>query len=217
VSNDAFKHLATLFDAYCARTHRSKFPVELVGEVSERLRQLNWLLNQVSDLENADHDAVKSFSRAMQSHALLLEIDVKSATTNAPVDFSKVADAYHASMHQRALEIRTLTEAFYYFASRLRDVLREFPLLGNFESKGVRDVRHHLIEHPEKVSKIFQQSIAYGDEFGPRLKVGTPAGSGARFSDNGLYANAEEFAQNLTDKLQNATRILDADDRGGDP
>src|SRR5262245_55451662 len=41
-------------------------------------------------------------------------------------------------------EMEVYTEAFYWIAFRLRDVVRNIPGLGSFKSTGVRDVRNKL-------------------------------------------------------------------------
>jgi len=129
-----------------------------------------------------------------------------------PDEFGAIFASHQATALANALEIQTMTEAFYYFASRLRDILRtHMPYLHKFESLGVRDVRHHLIEHPEKVSKIYRQSMVFGDVDGPKLKVGRTPDDPQGFYDRGLFVNAKEFETNLVAKLKAALMRSAAD------
>lgn len=96
-------------------------------------------------------------------------------------------------------EIRALTEAFYYFAARLRYILRSEHLPGlSIEAVGVRNVRNHLIEHSEKKpSRVTAQSFEYGGPKGPVIKGSRPAATPDVFPDAGLYLNAEELRVEL--------------------
>jgi hypothetical protein len=72
-------------------------------------------------------------------------------------------------------EVRLFTEAFYFFAWRLVEILtsKAFPFNGftklKQNVKGIQNVRNHLIEHPEKGSKNFRQSFGITSD-GPVLK-----------------------------------------------
>lgn len=103
-------------------------------------------------------------------------------------------------MEKVLFEIETLTEAFYYLASRFRTFLRKGPFshLHSFECEGARNVRNHLLEHPEgRSSRIFAQSFGVGGEEGPTLKIERNAGQEHLFPDAGLWANAKEIKNNL--------------------
>lgn len=116
----------------------------------------------------------------------------------------RVIKASNESLEQfqsALLELRLFTEAFYFFAGRLRELFghkgNPFPGLRSFEAPGVRDVRNHLIQHPEgKHSQAFLWSLGYGGPGGPYIKFGSP-GPSRKFRVRGLYTNAEEFRKNL--------------------
>ena len=94
------------------------------------------------------------------------------------------------------LELRTLTEAFYYIAARTRSVLRsgELPGLKSFECPGVRNVRNKLLEHPEGAdSRVFTAGFGFGGDTGPHVKAVRRTGQEDIFPDAGLYKNAQEF------------------------
>lgn len=96
------------------------------------------------------------------------------------------------------LELRTLTEAFYWVASRTRAVLRSgaLPGLESFECVGVRNVRNKLLEHPEgRDSKVFTASFAFGGVNGPHIKAARRVGQEEVFPDAGLYPNAQAFQE----------------------
>ncbi|RDV05228.1 hypothetical protein DXH78_12005 [Undibacter mobilis] len=116
---------------------------------------------------------------------------------------TKAADTLlEEAMHITGI-LELLTEAFYFVGWRTVLALRLLPGLKNFESVGMRDVRNRIIEHPDKPSGIVNQQFSVGrvDEGeGPRLK-GAPPGE-TRFLDNGLLANAKEFADRLLPRLK---------------
>ena len=83
-------------------------------------------------------------------------------------------------------------EAFYYFAFRLRQIVRK-TLNRKFDPIGVRNIRNHLIEHPI----VSNYNFAYGSDldFGPVVK---PYGSRPEpIHDDGLYRNAQEVIDKL--------------------
>lgn len=109
--------------------------------------------------------------------------------------------------------MRLLTETYYYFAFRLRQLLRNdarpFQGLASFESDGVRNVRNHLIEHPEgNSSKIFNRTFSWSKETGMQLKSGRQAWESSDFLDLGFVANSDEFNRNLSSALDRACEAL---------
>lgn len=96
--------------------------------------------------------------------------------------------------YSQGFELEILIEAFYFAAWRAREAIRSVPGLSAFDAQGVRNVRNHLIEHPEKHGGLFVGSLAFGAEEGPRLKVVRYKEHADVHEDAGLYANAEEFA-----------------------
>ena len=115
-----------------------------------------------------------------------------------------------------AQEIELFTETFYFVAWRLREVLNRrgtfaFPGLGQVEARGVLDVRNHLIEHPEQVSKNFARHLVITSA-GPVLKsssivVRTSSGNidpADESMDRGLFVNAQELHDQLTDRVRAA-------------
>ncbi len=127
-------------------------------------------------------------------------------------------DAKFPDDRPRALkEVRLFTEAFYFFAWRLVEILtsKAFPFNGfgklKQNVKGIQNVRNHLIEHPETLSKNFHQSFAITSD-GPALKSMAPVielGTGKSAPeetslDRGLFVNAQELHDAIIDILSRA-------------
>jgi hypothetical protein len=113
------------------------------------------------------------------------------------------------------LEMKVLTEAFYYKAFRVRTVLRMLPspALRGFECEAIRDVRNHLLEHPEgRASGVITGGFAFGGGVGPALKHGRPTRMPEVFADSGLYANADQYRCSLEGVLEAA--VANAADSG---
>lgn len=165
------------------------FNAALADEVEARLEQLDFLLSRIHQLDLERIEYLGRPNPELPSHG-------KELLSNA-------------------FEIRLLTEAFYYFAGRLRRIIRHeeqpCPLLTSFECVGVRDVRNKLLEHPEgQDSRIFNWSWTVGNPEGPILKVHREPHEVAVFPDRGLYANAQELKENLERELERALAALGA-------
>ncbi|MDQ3258431.1 MAG: hypothetical protein M3R15_31855, partial [Acidobacteriota bacterium] len=108
-------------------------------------------------------------------------------------------------------EVRLFTEMFYLVAWRLVEVLNgrashAFPNLRKINAKSIRDVRNHLIQHPDKRRPVpdYQQRLIVTDA-GPVLKTTTflirgatgRSGPDEDSVDKGLYVNAEELRRKL--------------------
>lgn len=89
--------------------------------------------------------AVEGTKRLKQIDWLLLEVQRREVDVVG--GFLPLGDP---KGHELMDEIILLTEAFYYFAWRTLEVLARLPNLKAFDPVGVRDVRHRLIEHPER-------------------------------------------------------------------
>jgi hypothetical protein len=156
----------------------------LALELAERIAELHFILTRGHELE-----------------ALISELS-HLREVNGP--------SFESESEERArIELRVLTEGFYYCAARARAVARntKFPLpgLASFECKGVRDVRNKLLEHPEgSDSQVFVVSFGRGGSDGPVIKPLRPVGQENIFPDAGLFRNAEEFKVNLERLLMRA-------------
>jgi hypothetical protein len=205
-----FESALGLFEEYCIKvggTDPDSYNSDLAAEVTERLRQLEFILERISVAEKQYEDTMRRRSIASSEFARkLMTAGIKSPVP-APRELS--LQIWIDAVASACLEIRVMTESFYYFANRIRTILRHksapLPHLSSFECSGVRDVRNHLIEHPEGAdSQVFVQSFSFGGPNGPVLKDGRTAALKNRPSDQGLYRNASEFNNNLISALKSA-------------
>ena len=175
---------------------------DLAAEAIERLNQLAFISNHLQEID-------KQFGTM-----------VMVTRTNQQGEIEHW-NAAHERDGQLRFTMRLLTETYYYFAFRLRQILRNkthpFRGLGTFDCPGVRDVRNHLIEHPEgATSRIFNRTFSWTQESGMHLKVGRQAWEGNAFSDSGFVANSREFNQNLASALDRACEQLNHCEAEGD-
>jgi hypothetical protein len=111
---------------------------------------------------------------------------------------------------ERTMEVITLTESAYYFAFRLKRVIKEIgratdTTCKNFDSKGVNSVRNQLIEHTDDPTYEF----ATGDADGPRLKPHDKYRKHKETFDRGLYVNIEEYLNDFSRRLRAAAENRD--------
>lgn len=106
-------------------------------------------------------------------------------------------------------DLELYTETFYYLAFRARTLIRSFPGLSSFEAKGIRDVRNHLLEHPEgNSSGVHINSFAHGGVCGPVIKGLRYDHQADLHKDRGLYVNLEEFIVGYKSKLERSLKPL---------
>lgn len=197
-----------LFERYLVLA-RQKRPTEihamLGSEAFERLEQMQFLLSRVT---------------AIQRHVLgggplsvsgfLLQIERPSMSADSTDTGVAICAAF--------FHVRLYTESFYYLAFRFCQILTTrnqptgsypLPLLHKFEAVGIREVRNHLLEHPEgRTSQRFSQDHSLGGTNGPQLKLDSTTSA---HRDNGLFANAAEFKQRLHAALTQAITTLESE------
>jgi hypothetical protein len=205
-----FKATIALFDEYYRLADAKNVPDfnrDLGCEVRERLLQLEYIVDRVRQLEGIAKQTVVRHEAAHQAHLDDIKargIDYESVPLPDNVRLTKEEMDAHS---KAAFELKLLSEAFYYFAGRVRTILKktELPGLQGFECKGVSDVRNKLLEHAgEKQSEVVIQSFGWGAPHGPVLKAARYGGQEDVFPDAGLYRNAEEFIENLDRRLRAA-------------
>ena len=180
------------FEKYLAVRHNEK--PRLInyagGEAQHRLHQLDWLCQRIGKLEARGVELIHDITSEEGPSAGYVK--------DNPALLESRANSF---------EMETMVEAFYYFAFRLRQVIRQLPDLSNFECEGVRNVWNKLLEHPEgRDSGVIHGAFGYGDtETGPVLKMLRFPLKNTLWQDAGLWINAKELAQNLTEKI-NAAR-----------
>ena len=178
------KSTIDLFDEYYRHEdENTNFNRDVASEARKRLVQLDGILRRIIALEK------------------------EGGTIQLPLGMHQKGDdeAVDKSIYRKIEiedELEFLTEAFYYFAFRLRRIVRGLSGLNAFECKGVRDVRNKLIEHPEgRDSEVYIVSFGYGGEQGPMIKALRYECQTEVFKDAGLFANATELKDNLEKRL----------------
>ena len=201
-----------LFDTYCQRmdnTSEKGFVKELGAEVRRRLKQLDFLLRRIGELEEVTSKALERPQAALKSHVQRIKHHGHDfECVPAPEDCKvrkEESDAYNAA----EFEMELLTGSFYYLASRVRTIIKlksaPMPKLQSFEAAKVRNVRNKLLEHAEsKDSQVLIQSFAHGGKHGPVIKAIRSSDQVNIFPDDGLYVNAEEFKCNLERTIRTA-------------
>jgi len=212
-----------MFDRIIAALHQYQekyhlvegYNLDLCTEVQERLKQLKYIIARVQELELRQELCGRQFVIDSQKHfGPMPPPGQVSAPRELPAAFGDLQRDFWEDTAKAEMEIRILTEAFYYFAFRVISIADGDKKIGkplpgvSFGSDGVRDVRNHLIEHPEKKHQIFRQSFSFGHEdgHGPRLKTGGPPTESAHFQDKGLYRNAAQFTKNLLAAFERAMK-----------
>jgi hypothetical protein len=192
---------------------------------ADLITKFNNYLNLLEKVEGPDParndlgaEALERLNQLAFIFAQLKGIDEQFATTIMLTQTNEHGQEEHYNAtHERdehlRFVMRLLTESYYYFAFRLRQLLRNsahpFVGLALFESVGVRNVRNHLIEHPEgKSSKIFNRTFSWTKESGMHLKTGRQPWESSEFIDAGFAANSGEFNINLNAVLDSACEEL---------
>jgi len=201
-----------LFDRYLRAMHAGAAPgfnADLGAEMRERLEQLGWLVNRIQELEVRADAAASRPMAAFVEHVERVKREGLDYTTTPAPEAVKYTAGEARQKADADFEIKLLTEAFYYLAGRVHTLVKNkaepLPGLKAFDPAGVRNVRNHLIEHPEgRDSRVFIVSWGRGGVEGPVLKSIRYANDTSTFRDPGLYSNAVEFRDLLEVLLHRA-------------
>lgn len=220
-----FEDIRDLWVEYHAR-HRTAWGDEdprwaLWAEVRDRLSQLDLVLEFLAAAIARTRPDPKrmeaTFARMHELRAPLEagELSVKDYAAALP---AMAPDEVTGSLRAWE-EIRFFTEAFYFVAWRLVEVMGskgpfEFPGLRCLRAPGVRTVRNQLIQHPEKKGGVLSPLHLTLTDEGPVLRTTTMVveiGSGLtrpddESLDHGLYANVRELHAALQRRLEAAKK-----------
>ncbi len=187
-TNGFFESTIILFDSYRSKFKETKpnyYPARWVQEIMKRFKQLSFV-----------YDHIKAYENKI------------IGMTNA-VDYNQRKQS--EEFKRLLFETEFFVESFYFIAFRVREILRHknkgsyiFPNLKRCDAKGVRDVRNHLLQHPERHGGVLNQSFSVGGNNGPKLKPGFSEGDAPDSMDKGLWLNANEFKANLEKILTEA-------------
>ena len=238
-----FKNLVDLWLQYIARIGQAWAPDdprrELGLEVVERFFQLDIVLEYLNRaLTIFSGDSILARRKDEFITQAFPELRTGEMTKEK---FKKLTDIQWAldvnfPDHQRgnvraSEEIRLFTEAFYFFAWRLVEILtsRAFPFdgLSKLKVKGIRIVRNHLLQHPEKHGQNFRQSFSITSN-GPIMKTVGPVirllpdkiETEYEGPDRGLFVNAQELYDEIKERirkslgLDNPIKVYAEDFRG---
>lgn len=218
-----YEDVRELWKRYCAtRSHLWAQPDArgyLAAEVENRLEQLDLtleLLRQASAALNPDPEQTRRDQEYfMQQFTRFDSGEVNHSEYEALI--MARPPRIPADAQQSWSKIRLFTETFYFVAWRIREILNAsgpnaFSDLGKISARGIRDVRNHLLQHPDRArpSQKYEQSLMFTDD-GPVLKSTAFMIKKGRVSadpdslDRGLFWNARQLRDELHLKL---TRIL---------
>lgn len=162
-----FSEARSLFATYWHRrqvANSSNDDDDFFAEAEKRLDQLDTIVRRIVLLER-EHD----------------RIDRRIEKERSPLRQRAGMPRYNLTTTSIDIEVELLIEAFYYFAWRFVHIIRRVAFK-TFNPKGVRDVRNHLVQHPDK----------------PNHSV--------EIHDRGLFVNAQELIDQLVHRLRTAER-----------
>jgi hypothetical protein len=205
-----FQTTIVLFDRYCRYLDTQGIPQfnrDLSYEVKDRLKQLDYIVTKVKELENTATATHLRFDAERKAHIEDLRRRGIAYEAEPWFPFTQPTTEELEAEGRAMFEMELLTETFYYFAGRVRTILRNpqapIPGLKGFECEGVRNTRNKLLEHAEgKDSQVSIRSFGCGGSQGPVLKAVRLVDQTEVFPDKGLYKNAEEFRSNLDRLLE---------------
>ena len=157
-----------LLDAYQANlggTPPSNYDGDLLSEVRERLKMLSILYDKVCKFQSIAISITPNFFQPISEffeYTPEKNINIKRMPTKEEFDNLRM---FAKQQNEIVLEMKMYAESFYYFAARIRKIIKykkePLPFLKNFESKGIRDVRNRLIEHPQ----VLIPACGFGGEY----------------------------------------------------
>jgi hypothetical protein len=209
-----FETTIKLLDDYYRQSYSEAVPGfnrNLGSEVRKRLEQLDFIIGKVRHLE-VDAAAPMARYHAEFEECARLTREYEGRANPPPLPpLAPPTKAEFKAHFDAQFEMELLTEAFYYFAGRIRTILRNgqtpLPGLQSFECPGVRNTRNKLMEHPEgRDSGVHMLSFGWGAPCGPVIKAIRLSEQVDVFPGKGLYQNAEEFRAKLEQTLQASLR-----------
>jgi hypothetical protein len=181
----SFARLATALE-----DRSTSFNLEIAEEIKERFEFMNFAVVQLAKLA----------SEHMDRHAKKLE-DMRKGIFEVDLTFPPRTERwFFKTMYH--------TEALYMHAFRVRDAVRHkskpIPGLSSFDAPGVRDVRNHLLIHPEG-AQIYSRSFLWGPETGPVIRPKRSPSEAGKHEDQGLVHNMIEYFERFTHLAMQAT------------
>lgn len=186
-------------------TPSSHHETEVGAEILERLDFVLFALMQIDSITRPHMERVSKLRTAGESTGVFAPLRVAVAWLQT---FGVRPDLHLHNQVKLFFKVKFYTEALYANAFRIRDILSKgspFKGLRGFESAGLRDVRCHLLTHPEgNASRVFSQSFQWGPDTSSIIKPRRIEGEAEKHIDKGLVHNMTEFYTNLTKAVDRA-------------
>ncbi len=189
------------YEGYMNTLDAAHYDSRRIPELRDRLRQVIRTFDRIVTLTGRTVDATIG----------LLGFHIDEATAVLTPDLTRTLLNPEAMKERDDLDqdLLLLTEAFYNTAWRLREIMHPkrcgLPGLCGFEAIGVRNVRNHIMLHPEPMD-VARPLWSHGlsKDRGPTLGGAHEGQTSPKIADAGLYINAQEFAERLHHRLSDA-------------
>jgi hypothetical protein len=175
----------------------------VLDEAHLRLQQLEHLLRRIRD---SVEERFQITERPLKAEALLREFAAAFGREPLPPPDPRTlwTEEQLARRADLAFEVELFADAFYWIAWRLREIIRRLPGMHKFDPEGIRSVRNHIVEHPERHLKLTPaRDLALSRTEGVMLRPSTFREHDASL-DQGLVANAAELRDRLIAALGRA-------------
>jgi hypothetical protein len=215
MNNFDYTQIKELFKKYLDK-YSSEFSI-LQNDIAKEL------LLKVDSLEEISREIVDLVDELLPINQLLpnnndeitimgMTIKLQRADPNIPIGFDNASKAYsegttndiyqNVENKKKEDKLERLAKEFYQTAFRIIKITEKLPGLKAFKSNGVRDVRNHLVEHPEgNASGITYNSFSYSKNEGPYIK-GVRRNKELGHMDKGFKINNLEFISNFINNLE---------------
>ena len=189
------------YQLWCRALHGAACDAPLT-EARHKLDQLSWLLTEIRAHIGTLLEATRSVEAPAPGNP--------DPASGMPTAEELVWLNDLRLLGEASIAIEVLTESFYWVAHRALLVTLSLPGLRGFRADGIRDVRNHLLAHPESAnSGVVSTSSGFSFAAGPQVKPVRSDPQAKVWVDAGLFANALEFSANLNRSVATAVSAPD--------
>src|SRR5262245_1846803 len=175
---------------------RPGFESDVAFELLSRIRQLDWLYDEVVELERQYWLLEEKRRGPRRADTNWINVFVSSGIPTAVESTLSIED-----------RLRVLVESFYYLAHRLLVILdqcsKALPGSTTIQALAVRRIRNNLIEHANKTGRV-TYTFSISNVAGVRLRSIGKVGEPDTFLDSGIHTNAMELRDQLDAMLRSA-------------
>lgn len=179
----------------------------ILDEAHLRLRQLEYLLHGIHALVE---ERFRLTERPLKIEKLLRGFAeaLNEEPPSPPEPRNMWTSEELARRADLAFEAELFADSFYRIAWRLREIVQRLPGLKKFDAEGIRTVRNHILEHPEKHLRTTPgRDLMLSRREGVILRPETANAEGVSL-DTGLISNATQLRDQLASALQRARESL---------